>query len=107
MPVYDRAAVYRSPFGRREAWIDATQETTLVGLATEAVQELRSRRPKKLLTGDLISVPGAVYGLDWGHGDKLIAEFEREQYTSRLDAVTVTIDGGKETIKAALKGEVA
>jgi len=105
-PLADVAAVGRSPFGRREAWVDATQVTTFTGLATEAYQELRARRPKRILTGDLLSVPGAVYGLDWGFGDKLIAEFEKESYTATVDAVTVTLDGGKEEIKAAIRGEV-
>lgn len=104
--VADAAAVARSPFGRREAWVDATQVSTLTGLATEAVQELRARRAKRTLTGDLLSVPGAVYGLDWGFGDKVIAEFEGEQYTARIEAVTVTLNGGKEEVKAAIKGEL-
>lgn len=104
--VASASAVGRSPFGRREAWVDATQVTTLAGLATEAVQELRARRAKRTLKGDLLSVPGAVYGLDWGFGDRLIAEFESESYEATVDAVTVTLNGGKEEVKAAIKGEL-
>jgi hypothetical protein len=105
--VVDAAAVARSPFGRREAWVDATALSTYVGLASEAVGELRARRPKKVLAGDLLSSPGAIYGQDWGFGDLIVAEFEKESYLARVDSVTVTLDDSKETIKASLKGELS
>ena len=100
-------AAARSPFGRREVFVDATQVTTSGALATEAYQELQARRAKRTLSGDLISVPGAVYGIDWGFGDKLTAEFENERYTATVDAVAVTLTAGNEDIKAAIRGDAA
>lgn len=105
--VADGQAVARSPFGRREVWLDRTQLDLLTSLASEATSELRSRRPKQVLSGDVLSAPGAIYGLDWGFGDKLIGEFEGKSYVARLDSTTVTLDGGKETVKAALRGELS
>jgi hypothetical protein len=88
-------------------FIDQTQLTSQLSLRAEAAAELQRRRPTKILTGDLMSVPGAVYGLHWGHGDKLIAEFEDDAYTARVDSVTVTLENGNETVRASIKGEAA
>lgn len=100
-------AAARSPFGRREAFVDATQVTTSGALATEAYQELQARRAKRTLSGELVSVPGAVYGIDWGFGDKLTAEFENERFTATVDAVAVSLIAGNEDIKAAIRGDAA
>jgi hypothetical protein len=102
---YDSARIALSPFGLREHFLNATQMSSSTALAGEASAELRARRPKKALTGTLISVPGAVYGLDWGFGDKIVAEFERDSFTARVDSVTVEMKGGLETVSAAIRGE--
>lgn len=101
---YDTVRVGQSPFGLREVFVDATSLSDQNSLNADASSELRSRRPAKTLTGSLLSVPGAVYGLDWGWGDKLIAEHEQDAFVATVDSVTVTLDKGAETITAALKG---
>lgn len=102
---YDLTRVGQSPYGLSEVFVDATSLSAVAALNADASSELRARRPSKILTGSLISVPGAVYGLDWGFGDKLIAEFEDDAFTATVDSVTVTLDGGKETVTAAIRGQ--
>ncbi len=102
---YDSDRIALSPFGLREHFLNATQMSSSTALAGEAASELRNRRPKKVLTGTLLSTPGSVYGMDWGFGDKIIAEFERDSFTARVDSVTVELKSGLETVTAAIKGE--
>lgn len=102
---YDTARIGLSPWGNRELFIDRTQLTSPAALVAEASAELRRRRPQKVLSGTLISVPGAVYGLDWGFGDKLVVEYEKDSFTARVNAVTVSLQQGKETITAQIDSD--
>jgi hypothetical protein len=87
--------------------MNATSLSTPGALAGEASAELFRHRPKRTLTGALISVPGALYGLDWGHGDKLTAQFEHESFPALVETVSVKLDGGKESVDAKITGEAA
>lgn len=101
----DTARIVASPFGRRESTIDATQATTDPGITAEALAELGRRRARAILTGDVQSRPGAVYGLHWFFGDALLAEFEGQKYIARIEAMTVVVERGTETITTKVKGE--
>lgn len=102
---YDLGRMLATPWSYREGWLDATALSVSAALSSEARSRLQEKRPKKILTGGLVSVPGAVYGRDWGFGDQLIAEFEGESFTARVDQVTVALADGKETVTAAIRGE--
>lgn len=102
---FDFARAAATPWGVREVFVDQTALTSSASLLAEASAELRRRRPTRTITGSLLSVPGAIYGVDWSWGDLLKVEFERESFTARVDSVTVTLDNGEETIKAAIKAE--
>jgi hypothetical protein len=66
---------------------------------------LRDGRPKKLLTATIQNTTGARYGRDWFYGDKLTASVDDDQFDCGIDAVAVSVQGGKETVKANLRGE--
>jgi hypothetical protein len=102
---YNATLIGASPFGLVETFADATQLSTRPALDSEASSRLRAGRPLKVLTGSVISVEGAVYGLHWRWGDRIIAEFENESFVARLDGVTVSFEKGQETITAAIRGE--
>jgi hypothetical protein len=104
---YDTARISQSPWGDRELFIDRTQLSDTTSLLAEARAELRRHRPQKILSGTLLSLPGAVYGLDWGFGDKLVAEFEQESFTARVDSVTVSLQGDEEKVTAQIKSDIA
>lgn len=100
--------VGQSRFGVIEGFMAETSVTDTTDLAADASSELYARAAAtKRLTGDVVSVPGAIYGLDWGWGDRIVAEFEDDAFKARLDTVTVTLDGGQETISAAIKAETS
>lgn len=106
----DATAINASAWGLREAFLNAANVARPgnVGgdddpLAGEAQAELRRLRPTRNLTGDLVSLPGAAYGVDWDWGDRIVAEFEGESFEAIVESVSVTLDRGEETIKAALR----
>lgn len=94
-----------TPYGLREAFVNATQVTTFNGVVAEAVAELRSQQPRRTLTGTLLSVPGAEYGIDWNWGDIVRGEFEHDVFSVWIDAVSVSLSGGVETISPTLRAQ--
>jgi len=103
----DATRLVTSPFGRREATIDAASATTDAAILGEAQAELMRQRTRTVLTGSLVNGPGAVYGKDWTFGDSLLAEMDGVQYLVKVEALAVTMQGGEETVTVSLKGEPA
>jgi hypothetical protein len=102
----DDARIGLSPFGRRETFVNATQYTTTTGLDAEAEAVVRNGRPRSILQGTLLSVPGCQYGVHWGWGDFVTVQAFGQSLDCRIDAVTVTVAQGKETIKAVLRNDL-
>jgi hypothetical protein len=102
---WDDARIGQSTFGLREYFLNATQSDSAASLEAEASAELRRRRPKVTLTGDLLSTPDTLYGLHWGWGDRVIAELDRQAFVANVDAVSVKLERGQEAITARLTGE--
>jgi hypothetical protein len=59
-----------------------------------------------VLTGELLSSPDARYGVDWAWGDYLTAQVFGVSVDARVDAVTVEVSGGRERIRASIRGEL-
>lgn len=101
---YAQARIGRSPFGRIEAWGEVQSTDNAPGgiIPTEAKYLLESLRPKITISGKLQDIPGCLYGLHYGYGDYVTAEFV-ERLDCRLEMVHVTVQGGQETIEVELK----
>lgn len=102
----DAIRIGASPFGRREKFISATQYTTTTGLSAEAAAAVRGGRPRVSFKGKLLSVPGCLYGVHWAWGDYVTAQAFGQSFDCRIDAITVTVANGKETIDAWLRAEL-
>jgi hypothetical protein len=102
---FQTAQIGASAWGLREVFIDRTQNQDLPSLLHEAYAELYRRRAQAVLTGELKSVPGAAYGIDWYFGDKLQAQFEGQSFVAHVNSATVTLDRGDETIAAKLTSD--
>jgi hypothetical protein len=92
-----------SPFGLRELFADATQYETSTGLASEASAQLRAGRAKTIFQGRLIDTPDTRYGVDWAWGDFVTAQAFGRLIDCRVDAISVSVRDGKETIDAWLR----
>ncbi len=101
----DNARIGVSPFGLREKFVDATNYDTVTGLSNEAAAQVRAGRPRTLFRGKLLSTPDTRYGVHWGWGDFVTAQAFGQSLDCRIDAVSVTVAGGKETIEAVLRND--
>jgi hypothetical protein len=102
---YDGDLVDSARYGLRELFVSATGLSVEASLDAEARSILYQRRPRRTLTGDIVSIPRAQYGLDWGWGDRLIAQFEGEEFVALVDTVAVEVSRGVEAIQARITGE--
>jgi hypothetical protein len=72
---------------------------------SEAQAGLIAGRPMARFACKLLSVPGAVYGLDWDFGDRVKVTFDRRNFTAVVRGLTVAVDeNGKEDIAAVAEG---
>lgn len=90
----DAALMARSPFGRRERWIDANQVTDPTTLTALAASELRNARPRRYLTGQISEIDAALRGVEWDFGDQATAVYQSETFDVRIDKVAVTLEPG-------------
>lgn len=96
----------QSPFNRREGFRNSSNTDGATALQNEANAGLWEGRPKRTFLAELVNVPGATeYAVHWNFGDKVTAEFEGESIDCIIEAVQVTVAGGKEDIKASLRVE--
>ena len=94
-----------SPFGLIEAYLDAFQSGT--SLADEADALLRSREPRRTLTGDIEPTSGLLYGIHWNWGDLVTAQVDGESFDAHLRAVSITVDREQgERVRAFVRAEL-
>lgn len=82
----------RSPFGRREAWVDARDSGDADALEQDATQAVNEGRPKNAVAGTLQSTSKTRYGVHWGFGDRVVAEIFGFELEVWVNAVSVSID---------------
>jgi len=101
----DNGRIGLSPFGLREKFVDATNYDTTTGLAAEAQAQVRNGRPRTLFRGKLLNTDDTRYGVHWGWGDFVTCQAFGQSLDCRIDAVSVTVAGGKETVEAVLRND--
>lgn len=101
----DTARIAASPFGLREKFVNAAMYTTVGGLSEEAKAVVRQGRPKTLFRGKILDVPGSRYGVHWGWGDYVTVQAFGKSFDARIEAITVTVARGKETIDAWVRAD--
>ncbi len=95
-----------SIWSRREAFVDARNESTTAGVTAVADEELARLRPRRRFTARLISTPAFLYGRDWGWGDRVSASYQGLQHDSLVTAVRVRIsESGLETVESLLEAD--
>lgn len=102
----DTTRVNMTPLNRRESFVNYSNSNVTSVLQGAALSKVREGNPRKVYTANFESMPGAVYGVHWGWGDKLPVDFgDGDVVNSRIDAITVTFQGGKESIRGQLRAE--
>lgn len=105
-PEKDVGRIYRTIWNRREAFQDARGESTTLGVARKAFARLVADRPRRRLSGRLLSVPGSLFDKDWGYGDRVRAEAFGHIFDGIPRSITVVVDDlGNEEIDALIEAE--
>lgn len=98
------ARASRSAFNRREAFVSAGREGTVSNVLTDVGNAvLRANRPRKSFTADVINANDNQFGIHWGFGDRVFAEFEAERFTCDIQTVACSFSNGQELIQARLE----
>lgn len=99
----DNTRIGMSPFGVREQFIDYTNTADTTILTDVADGAVRAGRPKTIFRGKILETKDTRYGVHWAWGDYVTAQDYGQSFDCRIDAVTVTVKGGLETIEAYLR----
>lgn len=94
-----------SPYNLIEDFTNQNNTADATQLADEADSVLRQRRPRRVISGTFVDTPGAQYGRHFGFGDLVVAEVNAVSVTCRVDAVHITVSGGREKIDIRLRSE--
>lgn len=101
----DPTAVLRSPFARRELFLDSRNgSSTTTALTAEAARAIRENRPRISFRGTLVEndFAGVRYGRSYRHGDVVGVQWQGLQFDARVSRVRVTVDTTGERIEAQL-----
>jgi hypothetical protein len=96
----------KSPFRRRETFIQATQYEDVDGLRLEAESRTRLGRPRTVIEATVTDTENSRYGRDWEFGDYVTVQAFGRFVDCRVDAIRVTVQNGKEEVKGELRADI-
>lgn len=86
-------------WGRREAFRDCRNETTVAGTQDAGDEELGYRRPNDRFVANFLDTEGSRYGVDWDFGNLHTVNYGGRQFDIEIRVVYVTVnDDGSEKI---------
>jgi len=97
------AEVTASPYNRKELFYTNPQLKSQALVDTAALNLTRANRATFSFGATLIQTPQFLRGVDYNVGDILTVEFNKAQYTTRLDVIDVTINSSGITERAELR----
>lgn len=105
--VSDATSIGRSVINRCEAWINAGGSfRTTEKIRKYGRKQLAKLRDKAQFSGNLNDIPSQRYGVDYYFGDIVACQFAGVTVDCHIDAVSIDVSGGKETISISVTGNV-
>lgn len=102
--VMDSTRRYRTPWSRKEVFINYRNEKLNNSLVNRAASELQQRIPKIAFRGNLKDTPQSRYGIDWNYGDKVGVAYQGISFDAWVNAISFQVNSnGQETIKAKVE----
>lgn len=105
-PASDSARIAASPWGRIKEDVRETGSASGAVVLADARGRLREKRPRVVLTADIIQTPKSIFGVHYDHGDVVGVEVFGGRYEAIISPVTITRRGEVETIRAAIRVEL-
>lgn len=95
---------YRTPWSRKEVFINFRKEKGITSLSNKALSELQAHEPKIFFSGNLKDTPQSRYGVEWNFGDKVVVVYQNFVLDSWINAIRFGVNSeGKETIDARVE----
>lgn len=103
--VEDAPRSAKSPFGRREIFVDGGDQDLETVLEEEGRSALRKGTPRILVSGRAIDTPRTQFGRDFFYGDLVKVAIDQLDVACHIDAFSVSYDGATENLDIRLRGE--
>ena len=97
----DAPRIAESGINRREKFQDARQESSTAGLNALGDIALKAGEPKRSLQFQIQQTVGSAYGIHYGLGDLVSAEFMGDRVTKKIMGVTITVNARGESRKVS------
>lgn len=101
--VDDPARTAVSPLNRREMFVNQSNVGDAAVLQAEGAAALRNYRARETFSAKVRDSRAIRYGLHYGFGDRLVAEFGTRTANIRIDAVEINVSQGKEDIRVTFR----
>lgn len=102
--IEDSARVNRTPFSRKERFVDFRNMPSDEALSAKAGAELNNGLPSIRFVGSLKDTPQTIYGVDWEYGDKITISYQGISFDAWINAVRFSLDEeGNERIDARVE----
>lgn len=98
---YDADRVYRTPWSRREKFVNFSSQENATALTDRAEQAVREGKPRITFTGNLKDSLQTRYGLDWHYGDKVAIKYLNKSFTGLVNAIAISLNERKQEIVTA------
>jgi len=99
----DTTRIGQSPFGRIEGFADARTTSDATQVQDEARSLVKGGVPINTFTGRIIDTPSTIYGLHYGLGDIVTANFEGESIDCYIDKIRVRVTQDGENVDSQLR----
>lgn len=98
------ARMNASPFNRIEVFMDWPNATDSE-IDSSILALIRNGIPRKTFNGTLVDSTGIRYGLHYGWGDIVTAQFENQTFNCRVNPVNVIVDDSGERVNTILTAD--
>lgn len=101
--VYDTTRYSASIWNRCEGFADARNQTASDGVREAGRAVLEEGRPRINFSATPVDTAGTRFGRDWDFGYKVRARYHNVEFDTIVRAVTLSVEGGRETVQAMLE----
>ena len=88
-------AIARSPWGRKEVFVEARQQTDTQSLISAGIDELNSRKKEQKLTFNVQQTIQSRWLQDWFLGDLITAKYYTYEFEKQITEIGVVVTAGQ------------
>jgi len=106
--ITDDYSINLSPWGRREIFVNVSNETVTAGLVAAGQAALKKTKPKFILNGTITNTQNYRIGKDFDYGDLVTVEFESKSMNGMISNVKYDWDtDGSEVSTCKITGDIS